>query len=122
MDLCSLSKLLEDLKTTEAYLKDCSGLTFKEAAMLCSIGSGKKEPAKLAKDMNLSPSRASRLISALESKGLTVRRTSEIDKRIVVLNLSKAGSKLLDNLHQTDLPFPDYLQRALDEITESREE
>jgi DNA-binding MarR family transcriptional regulator len=116
MDLCSLSQLLDDLKHTEAYLKNKCGLTYKEAAMLCSLEQGNSEPAKLAKSLNLSPSRTSRLISALEVKNLTVRESCVEDKRIIKLRLSKKGIDLLEFLHQTELPFPEYIQKALLEI------
>lgn len=116
MDLCSLSQLLDDLKQTEAYLKKQCSLTYKEAAMLCSIEKGNCEPAKLAKSLNLSPSRTSRLISALEVKNLTVRESCVEDKRIIKLKLSKKGLDLLKSLHQTELPFPEYIKRTLVEI------
>jgi DNA-binding MarR family transcriptional regulator len=119
MDLCSLSVLLDDLKITEAFLKKNSGLTFKEATLLCALGCGLSEPAKIAKNMNLSPSRTSRLISALEAKDLLIRNPSPVDKRVVNLALSQKGNDILEEIHKTDLPFPDYLQKALDEITKS---
>jgi DNA-binding MarR family transcriptional regulator len=122
MNLCSLSILLHDLKVTEAYLKKSNGLTFKEATLLCALGYGITEPAKIAKDMNLSPSRTSRLISALEAKDLIVRTPSPVDKRVVNLALSEKGHDFLDEIHKTDLPFPDYLQKALDEITKISEQ
>ena len=116
MDLCALTRLLEDLKNGENYLKDTMGVTFKEAVMLCAIDKGFSEPAKLAKQMNLSPSRASRLISSLEMKNLTTRKTSSKDKRIIILNLSKKGRVLIDEIHNTVLPFPQYLLDTLDQI------
>lgn len=119
MDLCSLSVLLDDLKNTEAFFKKNSGLTFKEATLLCALGCGLSEPAKIAKNMNLSPSRTSRLISALEGKDLIVRNSSPVDKRVINLALSKKGHDFLEEIHRTDLPFPNYLQAALDEISHS---
>jgi DNA-binding MarR family transcriptional regulator len=119
MDLCSLSVLLDDIKNTEAYFKKNSGLTFKEATLLCALGFGYTEPAKIAKNMNLSPSRTSRLISALEAKDLVLRKPSPLDKRVINLALSDKGHNFLDGINKTDLPFPDYLQTALDEITKS---
>lgn len=121
MNLCSLSILLNDLKITEAYLKKSNGLTFKEATLLCALGCGISEPAKIAKDMNLSPSRTSRLISALEIKELIVREPSPVDKRVVNLKLSDKGNSFLEEVHRTNLPFPEYLQTALDEITKISE-
>ena len=98
MNLCSLSILLNDLKVTEAYLKNSNGLTFKEATLLCALGCGISEPAKIAKDMNLSPSRTSRLISALEVKELVERNPSPLDKRVVNLVLSEKGNKFLEEI------------------------
>lgn len=116
MDLCALTRLLEDLKNGENYLKETMGVTFKEAVMLCAIDKGFSEPAKLAKQMSLSPSRASRLISSLEMKNLTTRKTSSKDKRIIILTLSKKGRVLIDEIHNTVLPFPKYLLDTLDKI------
>jgi DNA-binding MarR family transcriptional regulator len=116
MDLCSLSKLLDDLKSTENYLKKECGLTYKEAGMLCSIDLGFNEPAKLAKKLGLSPSRTSRIISSVEMKKLTLREASKIDKRIIYLKLSKTGNDLLKQIRETKLPIPLYLQDVLEQL------
>lgn len=117
MDLCSLSILLDDLKSAENYLKKECGLTYKEASMLCSIDSGFNEPAKLAKKLNLSPSRTSRLISSLEMKEITVREPSTLDKRIICLQLSDKGNELLKKINETTLPIPLYLQKVIEQLT-----
>jgi DNA-binding MarR family transcriptional regulator len=116
MDLCSLSKLLDDLKNTEEYLKKECGLTYKEAGMLCSIDKGFNEPAKLAKRLELSPSRTSRIISSLEMKNLTLREASKTDKRIICLKLSKKGNNLLLRIRETKLPIPLYLKDVLEQL------
>lgn len=116
MNLCSLSKLLDDLRSAEDYLKKECGLTYKEAEMLCSIDSGFIEPAKLAKKMKLSPSRTSRIISSLEMKKITLREASKADKRIICLKLSKKGKSLLNQIKDTELPIPSYLQDVLDKL------
>ena len=109
MDLCSLSQLLDDLKSAEDYLKKECGLTYKEASMLCSIDKGFNEPAKLAKKLELSPSRTSRLISSLEIKGITLREASKKDKRIICLKLSDKGNGLLCKIRETKL---NYMKRS----------
>lgn len=116
MDLCSLSKLLDDLKNTEEYLKKECGLTYKEAGMLCSIDLGFNEPAKLAKRLGLSPSRTSRIISSLEMKSITLREASKTDKRIICLKLSKKGANLLKQIKETKLPIPLYLKEVLEQL------
>lgn len=119
MDVCSFSKLFDELKTTEQYLKNEYGLTFKESVMLCSIDSGFNEPAKLASQLNLSPSRTSRLISSLEKKELSVRISSIEDKRIIKIQLSKKGKKLIRQIQNNQLPFPSCLQQTLEGLDDN---
>ena len=60
----------------------------------------------LADELGSIPSVTSRLCDRLQAAGLLVRRTSEGDRREVVLQLSKDGRRLLRQLHrerQSDL-------------------
>ena len=119
MDVCSFSKLFDELKTTEQYLKSEYGLTFKESVLLCSIDAGYDEPAKLAGQLNLSPSRTSRLISSLEKKELSIRTSCTKDKRIINIKLSKKGKQLIKQIQNNELPFPSCLKETLEGLADN---
>jgi len=113
INLCALRQMIMDLHTVEEHLKVDVGVTFNEAAILCAIDSGFTEPAAIAKQMNLSPSRTSRLLTSVEAKKLINRRNSKSDKRVVHISLSQRGQKVLAELHASDAKFPPYIEEAI---------
>lgn len=113
INLCALRQMIMDLHNVEEHLKVDVGVTFNEAAILCAIDSGYTEPAGIAKQMNLSPSRTSRLLTSVEAKKLINRRNSRSDKRVVHISLSQRGQKVLAQLHSCDAKFPQYIEEAI---------
>ena len=55
---------------------------------------------ELAGRIGLSPSRTSRLIMALRTKGIVLETFDESDRRAVSLSLTSAGEKLLQRIEQ----------------------
>ncbi|NCD06839.1 MAG: MarR family transcriptional regulator [Spirochaetia bacterium] len=113
INLCALRQLIMDLHQVEDHLKVDVGVTFNEAAILCAIDTGYTEPAAIAKQMNLSPSRTSRLLTSVEAKKLINRKNSRVDKRVVHISLSQRGQKVLEELHACDAQFPAYIEEAI---------
>ena len=122
INLCALRQLIMDLHNVEDHLKVEVGVTFNEAAILCAIDNGYTEPAAIAKQMNLSPSRTSRLLTSVESKKLINRKNSRVDKRVVHISLSQRGQKVLEQLHACDAKFPAYIEEAILKGTENADE
>lgn len=122
INLCALRQMIMDLHSVEEHLKVDVGVTFNEAAILCAINSGYTEPAAIAKEMNLSPSRTSRLLTSVEAKKLINRRNSRTDKRVVHISLSQRGQKVLAQLHACDAKFPPYIEEAIKKGSELADE
>lgn len=114
IDLCGLRKLQVDLAKCEERMKKEVGLTFVESSSLCSIQTGKDEPAAIAESMDLSPSRTSRIIVALEKKGMIMRCPSIEDRRVVKIGLTPQGKEVLETIHKCDTCLPHYIEEAID--------
>ena len=115
LDLCGLRNLICDINDTEKHMKTELGLTINEAAILCAINEGFKSNSNLAKNMNLSVSRISRLISATENKGFIFRKVEKDDKRGITFNLTKKGINTLFKLKHCESCLPKYIEKAIKE-------
>ncbi len=72
------------------------GLAPREVSCLSALSPGENISAGgLAGRIGLSPSRASRLITALRTKGMVGETFDEADRRAVSISLTPAGEKLL---------------------------
>jgi DNA-binding MarR family transcriptional regulator len=118
IDLCGLRKLQVDLAKVEERMKKEVGLTFVESSSLCSIQTGRDEPAAIAESMELSPSRTSRIIVALEKKGMIMRCPSIEDRRVVKIGLTPKGKEVLETIHNCDTCLPHYIEEAIDKAVD----
>jgi len=109
IDLCALRKIQTALKQYEDQLRDETGLSLNEALCLCSINRGFQEPGSIAREMELSPSRLTRLLDALEGNRLVERKIGEGDRRNVSVNLTYAGRELLMKYKCSDIDIPEVL-------------
>lgn len=89
--LCALKGLLRAVSRLEESIREAYGVTLTEALCLCSIGGGCAAASPLGEEVALSPSRLSRVLGALESKGLLSRTRRSEDKRTWDLALTAAG-------------------------------
>ncbi len=105
-ELCKLKTMFREIYRFETALKKSLGLSINEALSLCSLEGGAKESRDLAHDLGISLSRISRIIGALEEKGLVRREVNKADKRKVIFSLSPEGKKRLADLQHRKLPFP----------------
>jgi len=115
-DFCTIRKLQLDLKHMEENLVKQTGLSLNEALCLCGTSKGVCEPGKLAKEMEISPSRLSRILDSLAKRGLIDRTISTEDRRNISLALTQEGSTMVDALHCTELEIPNHVAVALDSL------
>jgi len=115
-DLCDIRKLLLDLKHMEEHLVEQTGLSLNEALCLCGASRGVREPGKLAKEMEISPSRLSRILDSLTKRGLIDRAISAEDRRSISIALTQEGTAMVKALHCTELEIPDHLAVALNSL------
>ena len=80
----------------EEHIAAESGLTVREVTCLCALGSaGSCSAGLLAEQMDLSPSRTSRVVASLRSKGLLIEDFDSHDRRAVTIELTPSGHSLL---------------------------
>lgn len=106
VDLCSIRKLQVALRRFEETLKEETGLSLNDAMCLCAVEKGYAEPGRLAAQLELSPSRLSRVLDALEGRKLIARKIAEGDRRSVAVSLTAQGKKLIERYKCADVELP----------------
>jgi len=109
IDLCSIRKVQSALKRFEETLEAETGLSLNEAMCLCAIKKGLAEPGLLAHELELSPSRLTRILDGLENRKLVSRRLSDGDRRSITAELTARGNALIEKYRCADIPLPDEL-------------
>ena len=112
IDLCSIRKVQNAIKELEDRLVAETGLSLNDAMCLCALDRGISDPGSLAKALSLSPSRLSRIIEALEGRGLISRKLSEEDRRGIEVRLTKKGNTVLAKFHCSGIEVPEELAFA----------
>ncbi|MGE4454401.1 MAG: MarR family winged helix-turn-helix transcriptional regulator [Sphaerochaeta sp.] len=110
IDLCTIRKLQTSLRNFEEQLKQQTGLSFNDALLLCAVNKGICEPSALAKELELSPSRLTRILDSLESRKLVERTLSIMDRRSLTVALTEAGSEMVQTYSCSELTLPSELQ------------
>ncbi|MHA1989010.1 MAG: MarR family winged helix-turn-helix transcriptional regulator [Promethearchaeota archaeon] len=112
--------LLQRCQEKEAWLAEEHGLFQAEFGCLRLIGSDESPNNKeIAKRMNLSPSRITRIIDGLVQKGYMIREIDKTDRRNMRVFLSRRGKRLT---HKLDKAFVDIHYEILQDIDISQHE
>jgi Transcriptional regulators len=106
IDLCSIRKVQTALRKFEDNLKAETGLSLNDALCLCSLGKGMSEPGVLARELELSPSRLSRILDALETRNLITRQLSAGDRRNISVRLTGDGESLINKYRCAGIEIP----------------
>jgi DNA-binding MarR family transcriptional regulator len=115
-DLCDVRKLVMDLRRFEEDLKRTTDLSLNEALCLCQAHQGKDDPGTLATELELSPSRLSRILDSLEKRAFIVRSICADDRRTVDIQLTPEGIAMVRQLHCTEIPIPEHLEKAIESL------
>jgi len=110
--------LLSTCQQKESILAEQYGIT--QSEFRCLKMFDKKETLNnktIAKRMNLSASRLTRIIDGLVAKGYTEREINPSDRRNMDVNLSKKGTNLMQKL---DLAYVNIHKELLEDIEESQ--
>ncbi len=110
IDLCAIRRIQTALRRFEQSLREQSGLTLNEAFCLCTLKRGVHEPGHIARELELSPSRLSRVLDALEQRNLVTRSISPEDRRNIAVSLTEAGTELVEKYQCSSIELPDELQ------------
>ncbi|MDD3903877.1 MAG: MarR family transcriptional regulator [Sphaerochaeta sp.] len=106
IDLCAIRKLQITLRQFEEELKNETGLSFNDAMLLCAVNKGIYEPSALAKELELSPSRLTRVLDSMENRDLIQRELSSSDRRSMKVTLSKKGRKMVEDYSCSGISIP----------------
>lgn len=109
IDLCSIRKIQSAFRQFEETLHAETGLSLNDAITLCSVSKGIREPGMLARELDLSPSRLTRILDALETRGLITRSLSPSDRRSLTVSLTDTGAKLVKKYKCTKIEIPQEL-------------
>lgn len=90
--ICRLKDIYKALYSYEKQFAEETGITINEAALLCCLKDDKPKSANELSDfIDLSGSRVSRIIHAMEEKGFISREIGSSDKRQMIFTLTNAG-------------------------------
>jgi DNA-binding MarR family transcriptional regulator len=104
--LCALKGLLRAVSRLEESIREAYGVTLTEALCLCSVSGGCTLAGDLGEEVTLSPSRLSRVLGALETKGLLERTRRKDDKRTWDLALTAEGAALVARMRDGEIELP----------------
>lgn len=111
----SLSQLENNL--IEAY-----GVTLNEAMLLCAIGDESVSAKTIIERIGLTPSHTSKVIKAVEEKGLIKRALGEKDKREMYFTLTRNAKNSLARIKQEGVDVPDLLLPLLNDYQPDEKE
>lgn len=108
--ICAMRELFQALAQLESNLQAVHGLTLNEAMVLCSIGHGTATAGTVAQRSGLKPSHVSKVIAAVEGRGLVERNLDRKDKRLMCFTLTDAGCTCLARLREVGVEAPPLLR------------
>ncbi|HHU35714.1 MAG TPA: MarR family transcriptional regulator [Treponema sp.] len=106
IDFCSIRRVQTALRRFEQTLRKKTGLTLNEAFSLCTITSGIHEPGQIARELELSPSRLSRVLDTLQEKKLITRTISKEDRRNISVSLTERGTEVVNKYKTSGIELP----------------
>lgn len=109
IDLCAIRKIQTALRQFEEQLRTETGLSLNDALCLCAIDKGINEPGQIAREMDLSPSRLTRILDALEGRDLVERKIADGDRRNITVKLTYFGREILGKYHCSGIELPETL-------------
>jgi DNA-binding MarR family transcriptional regulator len=93
--LCLIRDIYRSIREFEIEFQQKHGLCLNEGMLLCSLGSSKLSSGEIAEKLGLTNSNASKVIRAIEDKGLIERILGEGDKRQMYFRLTVTGEDML---------------------------
>lgn len=114
--LCKIRDLQHAAARFEAAFERRYGLCLNEGMTLCTLSrSGRLCPGELGERLGLTPSNTSKVLRAVESKGLVKREPGCADRRQMYYSLTGEGRALLAALDCREVEIPPLLRELLGE-------
>lgn len=107
-----MREIYKALAGFEAAFERKYGLSLNEAMVLCALQEAKKEMTStaIAERTELAPSHASKVIRAVEIKGLIQRDMGKVDKRLMYFSLTPPGMTRLHAINLEKVEVPELLK------------
>ena len=114
--LCKIRDLQHAVARFEAAFERRYGLCLNEGMTLCTLSrSGRLCPGELGERLGLTPSNTSKVLRAVESKGLVKREPGCADRRQMYYSRTGEGRALLAALDCREVESPPLLRELLGE-------
>ena len=110
--ICKMRDIYKALSVFETAFEEMYAISLNEAMVLCALREAGKEitSTAISERTEMAPSHTSKVIRAVEDKGLIRRALGEVDKRQMYFNLTVAGKKRLDELDLDKVEVPEILK------------
>mgnify|MGYP002103752883 CR=1 FL=1 len=107
--ICKMRDIYKALSIFETAFEEVYGISLNEAMVLCALREAGKEitSTAIAERTEMAPSK---VIRAVEDKGLIRRALGEVDKRQMYFSLTEAGKKRLNELDLDKVEIPEMLK------------
>ena len=114
--LCKIRDLQRAVHQFESAFEKRYGICLNEGMTLCSLSkTGRLCPGELGELLGLTPSNTSKVLRAVESKGLVKREPGCADRRQMYYSLTGEGRALLAALDCREVEIPPRLRELLGE-------
>ncbi|MEN6619001.1 MAG: winged helix DNA-binding protein [Rikenellaceae bacterium] len=107
--LCAIRDICRSISEYEYQFYNRHSLCLNEGMVLCSLKDGRLSSGEIASQLHLTCSNTSKLLRAVEEKGLIERDLGDKDKRQMYFTLSKEGIKSLKSIEMDDIDLPEPL-------------
>src|SRR3989339_690986 len=107
--LCAIRDICRSISEFEALFLSRHSICLNEGMVICSLKDGRLSSGEIASQLHLSCSNTSKLLRAVEEKGLIERDMGDKDKRQMYFTLSKEGKKRLKSIEAEDVDIPEPL-------------
>ena len=110
--ICKMRDIYKALSVFETAFEEMYAISLNEAMVLCALREAGKEitSTAISERTEMAPSHTSKVIRAVEDKGLIRRSLGEVDKRKMYFSLTEAGKKRLDELDLDKVEVPEILK------------
>ena len=110
--ICKMRDIYKALSIFETAFEEVYGISLNEAMVLCALREAGKEitSTAIAERTEMAPSHTSKVIRAVEYKGLIRRALGEVDKRQMYFSLTEAVKKRLNELDLDKVEIPEMLK------------
>jgi DNA-binding MarR family transcriptional regulator len=118
--LGSIRKIIRSVDLYSRELKSTSEITAPQLICLLTIAKNKSMTATtISREVFLSPSTIVGILDRLEVKGLIKRERSQVDRRVVTVEVTELGRKIVK---RSPSPLQERLQRRLSELPSAEQE